>query len=65
MTNYEKLISYLPSIYQKENNLKLMQNIAILFDKFDEDLASIDKMWIVEEATGNIVTGKQIGRAHV
>ena len=52
MTNYEKLISYLPSIYQKENNLKLMQNIAILFDKFDEDLASIDKMWVVEEAAG-------------
>jgi hypothetical protein len=25
MTNYEKLISYLPSIYQKENNLKLMK----------------------------------------
>ena len=22
MTNYDKLISYLPSIYQKENNLK-------------------------------------------
>lgn len=52
MTNYEKLISYLPSVYQKENNLKLMQSIAILFDKFDEDLASIDKMWVVEEATG-------------
>ena len=52
MTNYEKLISYLPSIYQKENNLKLMQSIAILFDKFDQDLKSIDKMWIVEEATG-------------
>ena len=52
MTNYEKLISYLPSIYQKTNNLKLMQSIAILFDKFDEDLASIDKMWVVEEATG-------------
>ena len=52
MTNYEKLISYLPSIYQKENNLKLMKSISILFDKFDEDLASIDKMWVVEEATG-------------
>ena len=52
MTNYEKLISYLPSIYQKENNLKLMQSIAILFDKFDQDLKSIDKMWIVEEAAG-------------
>mgnify|MGYP003562984238 CR=1 FL=1 len=52
MTNYEKLISYLPSIYQKTNNLKLMQSIAILFDKFDEDLKSIDKMWIVEEAAG-------------
>ena len=52
MTNYEKLISYLPSIYQKTNNLKLMQSIAILFDKFDQDLASIDKMWVVEEATG-------------
>ena len=52
MTNYEKLISYLPSIYQKTNNLKLMQSIAILFDKFDTDLSSIDKMWVVEEATG-------------
>ncbi len=52
MTNYEKLISYLPSIYQKTNNLKLMQSIAILFDKFDKDLKSIDKMWVVEEATG-------------
>ena len=52
MTNYEKLISYLPSIYQKTNNLKLMQSIAILFDKFDKDLASIDKMWIAEKATG-------------
>ena len=52
MTNYEKLISYLPSIYQKTNNLKLMQSIAILFDKFDQDLKSIDKMWVVEEAAG-------------
>ena len=52
MTNYEKLISYLPSIYQKTNNLKLMQSIAILFDKFDQDLKSIDKMWIAEKATG-------------
>ena len=52
MNNYEKLISYLPSVYQKENNLKLMKSISILFDKFDEDLASIDKMWVVEEATG-------------
>ena len=52
MTNYEKLISYLPSIYQKTNNLKLMQSIAILFDKFDKDLVSIDKMWIAEKATG-------------
>ena len=52
MTNYEKLISYLPSVYQKTNNLKLMQSIAILFDKFDKDLASIDKMWIAEKATG-------------
>lgn len=52
MTNYEKLISYLPSIYQKTNNLKLMQSISILFDNFDKDLASIDKMWVVEEATG-------------
>ncbi len=52
MTNYDKLISYLPSIYQKTNNLKLMQSIAILFDKFDKDLSSIDKMWVVEEATG-------------
>ena len=55
MTNYEKLISYLPSIYQKENNLKLMQSIAILFDKFDQDLASIDKMWIAEKATGEYI----------
>ena len=52
MTNYEKLISYLPSIYQKTNNLKLMQSIAILFDKFDQDLKSIDKMWVAEKATG-------------
>lgn len=52
MTNYEKLISYLPSIYQKENNLKLMKGISILFDKFDKDLKSIDKMWVVEESTG-------------
>ena len=52
MTNYDKLISYLPSIYQKTNNLKLMQSIAILFDNFDKDLKSIDKMWVVEEATG-------------
>ena len=52
MTNYDKLISYLPSIYQKTNNLKLMQSIAILFDKFDQDLKSIDKMWVAEEATG-------------
>ena len=52
MKNYEKLISYLPSIYQKTNNLKLMESIAILFDKFDKDLESIDKMWVVEKATG-------------
>ena len=52
MKNYEKLISYLPSIYQKTNNLKLMQGISILFDNFDQDLKSIDKMWVVEEATG-------------
>ena len=67
MTNYEKLISYLPSIYQKENNLKLMQNIAILFDKFDEDLASIDKMWVVEEAAeiswlGNRSEERRVGK---
>ena len=41
MTNYEKLISYLPSIYQKENNLKIIKSISILFDKFDEDFTSI------------------------
>ena len=29
-----------------------MQSISILFDNFDKDLKSIDKMWVVEEATG-------------
>ena len=53
MTNYEKLISYLPSVYQKNNNLKLMQTIASAFDNFDSDLESINKMWLLTEATGS------------
>ena len=53
MTNYEKLISYLPSIYQKTNNLKLLQTIASAFDTFDSDLESINKMWLLTEATGS------------
>ena len=63
MTNYEKLISYLPSIYQKTNNLKLMQTIASAFDTFDSDLESINKMWLIIEATGSYldVLGKNIG----
>ena len=63
MTNYEKLISYLPSIYQKTNNLKLMQTIASAFDTFDSDLESINKMWLLTEATGSYldVLGKNIG----
>jgi len=63
MTNYEKLISYLPSIYQKNNNLKLMQTIASAFNNFDSDLESINKMWLLTEATGSYldVLGKNIG----
>ena len=63
MTNYETLISYLPSIYQKTNNLKLMQTIASAFDNFDSDLESINKMWLIIEATGSYldVLGKNIG----
>ena len=63
MTNYEKLISYLPSIYQKTNNLKLMQIIASAFNNFDSDLESINKMWLLTEATGSYldVLGKNIG----
>ena len=63
MTNYEKLISYLPSIYQKTNNLKLMQTIASVFDTFDYDLESINKMWLLTEATGSYldILGKNIG----
>ena len=63
MTNYEKLISYLPSIYQKTNNLKLMQTIASVFNNFDSDLESIKKMWLLTEATGSYldVLGKNIG----
>lgn len=63
MTNYEKLISYLPSIYQKTNNLKLIQNIASAFNNFDLDLESINKMWLLTEATGSYlgVLGKNIG----
>ena len=63
MTNYEKLISYLPSIYQKDNNLKLIQTIASAFDTFDSDLESINKMWLITEATGLYldVLGKNIG----
>ena len=63
MTNYEKLISYLPSVYQKTNNLKLMQTIASAFDNFDSDLESINKMWLLTEATGSYldVLGKNIG----
>ena len=63
MTNYEKLISYLPSIYQKNNNLKLMQTIANAFNNFDSDLESINKMWLLTEATGSYldVLGKNIG----
>lgn len=63
MTNYEKLISYLPSIYQKTNNLKLLKTIASAFDTFDSDLESINKMWLLTEATGNYldVLGKNIG----
>ena len=51
MTNYEKLISYLPSIYQKTNNLKLLRTIASAFDTFDSDLESINKMWLLTEST--------------
>ena len=63
MTNYEKLISYLPSIYQKNNNLKLLQIMASAFDIFDSDLESINKMWLLTEATGSYldVLGKNIG----
>jgi hypothetical protein len=63
MTNYEKLISYLPSIYQKTNNLKLLQTIASAFNNFDSDLESINKMWLITEATGSYldVLGKNIG----
>lgn len=63
MTNYEKLISYLPSIYQKTNNLKLMKIISNAFDNFDTQLESIDNMWLLSEAAGNYldVLGKNIG----
>jgi hypothetical protein len=63
MTNYEKLISYLPSIYQKTNNLKLLQTIASAFDTFDSDLETINKMWLLTEATALYldVLGKNIG----
>ena len=63
MTNYERLISYLPSVYQKTNNLKLMEIIASAFDTFDSDLESINKMWLLTEATGSYldVLGKNIG----
>lgn len=51
MTNYEKLIQYLPDIYKKTNNLKLLQNISVAFDDIEASLKSLDKMWLIDYAT--------------
>lgn len=51
MITYEKLLSYVPDIYKKENNLKILKNMSLAFDEFYIILNSIDKMWLIDSAT--------------
>ena len=51
MITYEKLLSYVPDIYKKENNLKILKNMSLAFDEFYKILNSIDKMWLIDSAT--------------
>ena len=51
MITYEKLLSYVPDIYKKENNLKILKNMSFAFGEFYKILNSIDKMWLIDSAT--------------
>ena len=51
MITYEKLLNYVPDIYKKENNLKILKNMSLAFDEFYKILNSIDKMWLIDSAT--------------
>lgn len=63
MTNYEKLVSYLPDIYKKENNLKFLEIVAKSYDNFDSDIATLDKIWLLTEAQGEYldILGANVG----
>ena len=63
MTNYDKLISYLPYVYQKENNLKNLKIISKEFDKFKVCMNSINKMWVISECSNEYLKylGENIG----
>lgn len=63
MTNYEKLVSYLPDIYKKENNLKFLEIVAKSYDNFDNDIATLDKIWLLTEAQGEYldILGANVG----
>ena len=51
MVTYEKLLSYIPDVYKKENNLKLIKNMSETFEEFYKILNSFDKMWLIDTAT--------------
>ena len=51
MITYEKLLNYVPDIYKKENNLKILKNMSLAFGEFYKILNSIDKMWLIDSAT--------------
>lgn len=51
MVTYEKILNYVPDIYKKENNLKILKNMSLAFDEFYKILNSIDKMWLIDSAT--------------
>ena len=63
MTNYEKLISYVPQIYHKENNLKVLKIISKEFDKFEICIKSLEKMYLIDSCTNEylVYIGENIG----
>ena len=50
MTNYEKLIQYLPDVYKKTNNLYFLQGISKQFDILEAQLESLNKTWLIDYA---------------
>lgn len=63
MTNYGKLVSYLPDIYKKENNLKVLEIVAKSYDNFDSDLATLQNIWLLTDAQGEYldIIGANVG----